>query len=345
MKAVFAIPGDMHRKTGGFIYEAELWAALNRIGCETAHLELPDSFPVPTPQDMATTLAALGVVPAGVPIILDGFVSGTIDPRGLSQLAAPVIAITHHPLGHETGLAPDRAAMLVAKERAALAKVAHVVVPSPHTAATLQSHFGVERRRISVAPPGFVKPRGFHPVPETPPLVLSVGLLAPRKGHDVLLAALAAVDDLPWRAEIIGRQHDAATARALHAQCAALSLGARVAFLGEVEDAVLEARLAAASIFALATHYEGYGMVFGEAMLRGLPIVSCAAGAVPDTVGGAGILVPPGNAAAFGVALRRMLAEPETRAAYARTSARQGADLPTWDDTARIVAGVIGALT
>ncbi|WP_187431660.1 D-inositol-3-phosphate glycosyltransferase [Roseobacter fucihabitans] len=342
MKAVFAIPGDMHRKTGGFIYEAEVLAALNQIGVQTTHLELPDSFPDPTPDDMARTLAALAAVPADVPIILDGFVAGTIDPQGAANLASPLISITHHPLGYETGLTPARASMLINMERAALAQMAHVVVPSPHTAAMLCANFGLAEHNITVAPPGFRCVPTDPAPPQKPPLILCVGLLAPRKGHDTLLAALAGIVDLPWCAEIVGKAHDVETRDALLQQRADLGLTSRVTFTGELDRPALNARFSAASLFALATHYEGYGMVFGEAMQCGLPIVSCNTGAVPHTVGDAGILVPPGDPLAFGAALRQMLSDPNLRSHYAKSSAAKGRALPTWHDTARIIANVIG---
>ena len=61
--AVFAIPGDKDRRTGGFIYEATVLNVLNDIGCLTHHLELPDSCPNPTPADMKLTLDLLRAVP------------------------------------------------------------------------------------------------------------------------------------------------------------------------------------------------------------------------------------------------------------------------------------------
>lgn len=342
-EAVFAIPGDKDRRTGGFIYEATLLRVLNEIGCTTAHLELPDSFPDPTAADMAETLRLLGDVPSGQPIILDGLVFGAIAPEGLARVTAPVIAMIHHPLGLEAGLTPDRAAFLRANEAAALRHTAHALVPSPETARLLVAEFGADPARVTVAQPGFRRPV-VDRRPATPPLILSVGLLAPRKGHDVLLRALAALRDLPWQAEIVGKAHDTATETALFALRDALDLGQLVTFRGELQAADLEALFNAASVFALATRYEGYGMVLSEAMFYGLPVVSCAVGAVPDTVGDAALLVPPDDSAAFSDALRKVLVKPEVAADYGARAVEFSRTLPAWEATAGIAARVIRSL-
>ncbi len=134
-----------------------------------------------------------------------------------------------------------------------------------------------------MAPPGFRPADPVHQ-PQSPPLILSVGILAERKGHDVLVAALGHIRDLDWQAQIVGKAHDGAVESALRRQIADLGLGDRVQLTGLLaDDAVIE-RYREASVFALATRYEGYGMVLGEAMLHGLPIVTCHTGAVPDTV-------------------------------------------------------------
>lgn len=339
-RAVFAIPGDMNQRTGGFIYEANVLRTLNDIGCATRHMGLPDSFPNPTPEDMAETLAALRSVPAKMPIILDGLVFGSIVPEGLADVAAPVIAMVHHPLGLETGLSPDRAAFLQRNEAAALQHAAHVIVPSPHTAAILVRDFGADPAKITIALPGFARPV-VVPAPLDPPLILSVGLLAARKGHDVLIDALALIQDLPWQVEIIGKAHDPATATDLRAQIDRFSLSGRVNLLGELSETALGQRYNAASIFALATRYEGYGMVLSEAMQYGLPVVSCAVGAVPDTVGAAGLLVSADDPVAFGGALRRLLTDPVEMARFGQASRDRAARLATWEDTARIFFDVI----
>jgi glycosyltransferase involved in cell wall biosynthesis len=342
--AAFAIPGDIRTRTGGYIYERSLLDALRAEGRQVEHVPLAASYPDPSAADDAATRDALAAIPSGVPLILDGLVFGAMDTAIFDSVSAPVIAMIHHPLGLETGLPTARASELLKLEAANLARAEHVVVPSPHTARILHESFGVPEDRISIAPPGF-PPADPARAEVTPPLILSVGLLAPRKGHDTLLDALALLADLDWKAEIVGRSHDPATAGALRDRCTALGLDSRVRFAGELGEDALRERFRAASIFALATHYEGYGMVFSEAMLHGLPIVGCAVGAVPDTVPpGTGILVPPADPDAFAHALRRLLSDADLRRAMAEASTRAGRALTAWPDTARIMGGVIDRL-
>lgn len=339
-EAVFAIPGDKDRRTGGFIYEATVLRTLNEMGCATAHLQLPDSFPSPTASDMADTLALLRDVPSDTPIILDGLVFGAIDPGGLAQVRAPVIAMIHHPLGLETGLSPARAAFLKANEAAALQHAQHVMVPSAETARNLAADFGASPSRITVAPPGFDRPRVDRRTLD-PPLILSVGLLAPRKGHDVLLTALRRLTHLPWQAQIVGKPHDRDYASALKAQIAALNLQARVSLVGEIEAHALARAFSAASVFALATRYEGYGMVLAEAMLYGLPIVTCRTGAVPQTVGDAALLASPDNAHAFATALENVLTSAKVADDLSLKARARAAQLPRWQATAQRFIDVI----
>ncbi|WP_299747555.1 glycosyltransferase family 4 protein [uncultured Tateyamaria sp.] len=339
-QAVFAIPGDKDRRTGGFIYEARVLKELNDIGCATQHLQLPDSFPDPTPSDMIATLAALRAVPDHHPIILDGLVFGAIDPDGLAKVNAPVIAMAHHPLGLETGLPAARAAFLLQNEAAALRHVAHVIVPSEETARVLCRDFDADVNRVTIAPPGFDRPV-VNRSPTDPPLVLSVGLLAPRKGHDVLLTALSHLRDMPWQASIVGKAHDPAYAAALRGQSRDLGIDERVHFAGEIDQNALSSLFNAASVFVLATRYEGYGMVLSEAMQFGLPVVSCRVGAVPDTVWDAGVLVPPNDPKALAHATQLILQDRKRAEELSRLSTQRSNALPRWRHTARIFADVI----
>ncbi|MEO1307064.1 MAG: glycosyltransferase family 1 protein, partial [Pseudomonadota bacterium] len=65
--AFFAIPGDITRKTGGFIYDRKVLDLLQAKGRNMHHLPMPAGFPDPTDDDMAKALADLEAVPDGVP--------------------------------------------------------------------------------------------------------------------------------------------------------------------------------------------------------------------------------------------------------------------------------------
>jgi glycosyltransferase involved in cell wall biosynthesis len=343
--AAFAIPGDINRRTGGYIYERRLLEGLRAEGRQVDHIVVAGSFPDPSPDEMQAAIAAMAALPADRPLIVDGLVFGSADPQGFAEIKAPTIAMLHHPLGLETGLKPGWAAELIRRETANLASVDHVVVPSPHTARILASEFGVAGDKISIALPGFDRPAPRKGTPDSPPLILSVGLMARRKGHDVLLAALERLVDLDWRCEIIGGPHEQAVEDELRAQIAQLRLGPRVDLRGFLPDEAVAEAYARASLFALATRYEGYGIVFGEAMVHGLPIVSCATGAVPDTVpGSAGLLVPVNDAAALAEALRALLEDQDLRARLAEGSTRAGRALPGWADTAAVMSRVLDAV-
>ncbi len=341
--AAFAIPGDINTVTGGYIYERRLLEELRAAGRDVTHIQLAASFPDPTAQDMTEAVQALIQLPPERALILDGLVYGAIDTDGLAQVRAPIVAMIHHPLALETGLPEDRKAHLFVTERDNLALAAHVLVPSPHTAHILARDYAVRADKITVAQPGSDK-AVRQTRPGTPPLILSVGIQHPRKGHDVLLRALAQIADTDWRAVIVGSAHDPQHALELARMVDDLKLADRVTLAGRVSDAALEGLYSEASVFALATRYEGYGMVFDEALSWGLPIVSCDTGAVAETVpAGAGILVPVDDAAALAGSLAQVLSDAPLRADMAAQARKAGQTLPSWQDTARIAGAVLNA--
>ena len=92
-------------------------------------------------------------------------------------------------------------------------------------------------------------------------------------------------------------------------------------------------------MFVLPSRFEGYGMVFAEALAAGLPIIAARAGAVPDVVPKtAGLLVSPDNTEALTKALRQILTNGSLRRRL-QTGARQAAATPpSWVDCATLVA-------
>ncbi|HWS76711.1 MAG TPA: glycosyltransferase, partial [Quisquiliibacterium sp.] len=169
---------------------------------------------------------------------------------------------------------------------------------------------------------------------------LSVGTLVPRKGHDLLLAALSRLRALPWRLTVVGDEtRDPATARLLRERVQGAGLAGRVDFAGAVDAPRLAALYAGADLFALASRHEGFGMAYAEALARGLPVVGTTAGGIPEAVPpGAGRLVPPEDVDALEAALRELLADRGARLRCADAALRAASGLVRWNDTARRVA-------
>ncbi|MEZ5852119.1 MAG: glycosyltransferase family 4 protein [Hyphomicrobiaceae bacterium] len=343
ISAVFAIPGDLDLPTGGYAYDRRVLALLPGNGVGVRYLKVPGSYPAPSEADLAATQAVLAGIDAGTPVLVDGLALGAIPVACLDGARAPIVALCHHPLALEAGLAPERAAYLHACEQAALARARHVVVTSPSTARLLTSDFGVSADRITVAEPGTDRAERALGSGRPELQLLAVGSIVPRKGYDVLVTALEHLADLPWRLVITGADdRSPETTRKIRDAIAASGLADRIDLRGAADVATLERLYAEADVFVMPSLFEGYGMVLGEAMARGLPIVCTTGGAAAETVpDDAALKVPPGDPAALAGALRTVLTDTQKRARMADASWAGSEGLPRWADTARIIADVL----
>ncbi len=342
MRAPFAIPGDLAALTGGYAYDREIIARAPAFGMPIEHLALPQGFPAPSPDDLRETARVLRALAPDDLLVVDGLAFGAFTPDLLAVLPRRTVALVHHPLALETGLSPGDARRLAASERVALSHAAHVIVTSPTTKDLLIADYGVGDARITVAVPGVAPARrargsggGLH--------ILAVGSVTPRKGHDVLVTALAGLAALDWRLTIVGSLERAPEhAQALARQIVTQGLSSCIVLAGEVDDAGLDAFYESADVFVMPSLYEGYGMVLGEAMARGLPVVATTGGAAAQTVpDGAALKVAPGDPVALADALAYLISDKALRARLSDAAFAAGQALPSWDDTACIVAGVL----
>ena len=142
------------------------------------------------------------------------------------------------------------------------------------------------------------------------PLIGFVGRLTGQKGVDVLLNAFAIVHRaLPTaRLLLIG---DGPQRAALAALAGGLQISAAVHFAGWREDA--RAQMAALNVLAIASRWEGFGLVTLEAMQAGVAVVASRVSALPEIVldGETGLLVPAANAAKLAAALLALLQDPQ----------------------------------
>lgn len=167
----------------------------------------------------------------------------------------------------------------------------------------------------------------------SPARVGYVGRLAAHKGVDTLLDAVARDDRLTLA--LAGGGPDEAR---LRARAAELGIDDRVRFVGYLDHEELSDFYRALDVLAVPSlptkgWLEQFGRVAVEAMAQGVPVVASDTGALPDVVGGAGVLVPPGDAAALGDALVSVGTDP-ARAAALTSAGYERAQTCSWESVA-----------
>lgn len=339
---VFAIPGDLSLPTGGYAYDRRLLREWREMGVAARHLPLPGGFPNPSEAELSETARALLAQSHDSVLLIDGLAYGAF-PEGIAAgLAGRVVALVHHPLGLETGLTPAQATEFARRETAALRHASAVVVTSETTKRLLVADFSVPAERIVVAEPGVDPAERAVGSDGQSVELLAVGSLVPRKGYDVLIAALQGLADKAWRLTIVGADDRAPEiTTALKAQVAAGGLSGRIRFAGALGQPGLDAAYAKADLFVMPSLFEGYGMVLTEALARGLPILCTTGGAAAETAPDeAALKVPPGDVAALRAGLARLLDDGRERLRRADAAWQAAETLPRWRGTATIVADV-----
>jgi glycosyltransferase involved in cell wall biosynthesis len=321
-------------------------AGLRALGWEVRVHLLPDRFPLPTTADLAAAARTFAALPDDARVLTDGLAFGALpEVAALEAGRLRLIALVHHPLAAETGLTPGAQQRLREGERAALAAARAVVVTSAATAAALRP-YGVSPQRIVVVEPGTDPAplsRGSAARGGRPVQLLCVGTLTPRKGHDLLVRALAALRHHDWRLDCVGSAtRDPATAAALVERVAALGLQDRVSWRGELAPAALDVAWDAADLLVSPSLHEGYGMAVAEGLAHGLPVVATDVGAAAGLVGEeAGLVVPVDDRPALEQALDRLLGDAATRKRLAGGAARARQRLPSWAQACQAFADAL----
>ena len=214
----------------------------------------------------------------------------------------------------------------------ALPHAAAVLTPSAFTRTALLAREGLDPERVHVAPLG-VEPR-FTPAPEgkpgagregPTPYLLAVGTLQPRKNLEAALAAFERGVDAGLGHELVmvgarGWRDDAVVARVRRSRHAR-----RIRLAGFVDDDELVELYRGADALLFPSRHEGFGLPALEAMACGTPVVAAAAGALPEVLGEAGMLVDPDDHNAWGEALLDLLSDGDRRASLRAAGLRRSA--------------------
>ena len=238
----------------------------------------------------------------------------------------------------------------IRQERALVAGADAIVTASAHERGLLARYYDADPERVVSIPCG-VDTDLFQPLDKDEsrkalgidagrPVLLWVGRLEKLKGVDVLIDALAQLEDPRVLLLVVGGDEGAQALRdELEAQARDAGLGANVRFEGAVPHEQLPAYYTAADVCVVPSYYESFGLVAVEAMACGTPVVASRVGGLVTTVtdGVNGYLIPWRCPEPFAEKLDVLIRNPELRANFGR-SARRSVERFRWDRIARQMA-------
>lgn len=255
-----------------------------------------------------------------------------VPPAGTTPLVVTVhdVAFLRHPEAFtRRGVSFHRRGLELAYRDAA------VVITASEFARTELERAGFESNRLHLAPHGVTRP---DPEPDdvvdtrvrrmgvTQPFVLAVGTVEPRKGLDVLAAAFTqAREHVPDLTLAVVGPRGWLAVPGLDAP------GIRE--LGSVDERTLDALYRRATVCAVPSRYEGFGLPALEALARGCPVIASATTSLPEVVGDAGRLVPPRDVETWAQALVDLVTDADARADLARRGAQRAREF-TWTRSA-----------
>jgi glycosyltransferase involved in cell wall biosynthesis len=328
--------GDSSRKTGGYLYNRRVISGLRKRGFEIEEVVAGGA----SPEEQRTADPRFGSTfdPSKFgAIVVDALARIVIAPHLNSWLASrPVVALVHELPGVASG---GYGSGTVARERdfeEPLLRADRLVAVSEHGRKVLLGR-GVAPGRIHLVPPGFdgiPVGDGSQVARGGPVRALCVAQWIERKGILTLVEAWMLRERKDAVLELIG-ETDADPDYALLVRDAieAAPRGS-IVVSGCVDDASLGASYAAADLFVLPSRYEGYGIVYAEALAFGLPIIACDAGPVPELVGRqAAVLVRTDDKEALSAALDLLLGDSALRLRMSAAASRRASSLPRWEHT------------
>jgi glycogen synthase len=250
-----------------------------------------------------------------------------LNPQGMEE------ALTPNPWKHAayapframTRYAARRAAAVVATDEVLVASVERILGTPRSAIAVIPNAIDVDECRAFVSEEATRRVRARLGALDASPLVVSVGRLAPNKGLEIGLAAIASAAPrlpAPWRWVIVGEGPRRADLERLADR---LGIAARVRFTGSLADAEMHNLLAGADLFLNPTLFEGSSLVTLEAMSHGCAIVASRAGGIPDKIeeGVTGWLAEPGDARSLAEAILRWQAAGDGRSRIGRAAAER----------------------
>jgi glycosyltransferase involved in cell wall biosynthesis len=267
---------------------------------------------------------------------------------GIARAGYPTVATIHHPItvdrdtevaaasGWLRRLMVRRWYSFLAMQKRVSRRIPRIITVSESSKRDIGREFGLPAERFRVVPNG-INTDCFYPVEGVKRaddmILVTNSADTPLKGLRYLLEAVSAIRRTrEIRVVVIGKPKENGVIERLIAD---LALADTVRFTGRIADHDFAHYYAEATMAVVPSLYEGFGMPAGEAMACGVPVISTTGGALPEVVGDAGILVPPGDAASLLEAVTLLLDDPERRMRLAGAGLERVRNSLTWRHAAQ----------
>lgn len=272
---------------------------------------------------------------------------------GVKSLGIPTVATIHHPITVDRDvevasvkplwrkLKVRRWYSFLGMQGRVSRRLSHIITVSEASRNDISRAFSIPKDRFRVVANG-INTDIFHPLPSEPRLdnhiMVTNSADTPLKGLRFLIEAVAAIRrKRPVHLTVIGApKKDGDIDRLVR------SLGPQdfITFTGRIADEDFARYYARTTIAVVPSIYEGFGLPAGEAMACRVPVISTTGGALPEVVGEAGVLVPPGDVRALETAIVDLLDNPGRRERLAQAGYDRVKKHFTWHNTASQVVEV-----
>lgn len=353
MRIGLVIYGSLDTLSGGYLYDRMLVRQLQAEGHQVELLALPWRNYARHLGDNTNLRWLRRLADADVDVLIQDELNHPSLLMANCRRNRPVVSLVHHLRSSEIDHPPLLQALYRQIERMHLNSVDALLCNSYTTLDTVKALLS-QPKPYHVAYPAADHLPAAEPTAdllslaqrarqEGPLRLLFVGNLIRRKGLHVVLDALAALPHDQWRLSVVGQQAvDPGYTASILRRCRSLPPGA-VTFLGRLSDDQLIDAYRSHHLLVLPS-YEGYGIVYLEAMRFGLPVIAATAGAAREIVtdGENGFLVDAGNAAALKLHVGALHANRERLLAMSYAARRYYVNHLSWQQS---MAGASAWLT
>jgi glycosyltransferase involved in cell wall biosynthesis len=344
------IYGDLETLTGGYLYDRKLVEFLRSRGDVVAIFSLPWRNYGTHLFDNLSQRLIRSVSEARLDVLLEDELNHPslfrLNRRLKAGVTHPVVSIVHHLRCSELRPAwQNKLYRLV--ERDYLAGVDGFVFNSVTTRRTVENLIRNRKPSVVAFPgrdgviPGITRASVERRALETGPLrILFVGSLIPRKELHTLLAALARLPRDSWRLDVVGSpKTDPTYASRVSVEIERLGIGGHIQLLGSLTGQQLTDCYSRNHLLAVPSSYEGFGIVYLEAMGFGLPALASTAGAAHEIIthDRDGFLVRAGDADAIARNIGELVSDRGKLVRMGLAALDRYAAHPTWGDSAATV--------